>query len=305
MPRFFLSLFLLALCAGLVAPSLPARSAQAGTMRHWYGRVAEVDDGDTFDAYVKGDGVDGPAHVRMAAVQAMELEDYYRDIGDCHARAAKRYLARLIEGKRVRLSAEHPDSNGRGRPLRFVAVYRNGAWRDVGQKLINRGHVVWFPKSEEPRHNLEYHRGAERAAARGVRLWNRTACGSGPRQRVPIRMSVRYDAAGNDYDNVNGEWIRIYNRHSSVSLPLRGWYIRDSALRRYTLPRSAVVRPGSSVTVHVGRGDNTATKFFWDQPDPVFENPTYNGSHMGDGAYLFDPDGDIRAHFTYPCVRDC
>jgi hypothetical protein len=26
---------------------------------------------------------------------------------------------------------------------------------------------------------------------------------------------------------------------------------------------------------------------------------------MGDGAYLFDPQGDLRASMTYPCVRAC
>jgi hypothetical protein len=40
------------------------------------------------------------------------------------------------------------------------------------------------------------------------------------------------------------------------------------------------------------------------RPSP-FENATDDGRSLGDGAYLFDPQGDIRAWMTYPCVGTC
>ena len=33
----------------------------------------------------------------------------------------------------------------------------------------------------------------------------------------------------------------------------------------------------------------------------MFENTTRDDRGMGDGAYLFDPQGDIRAWMIYPC----
>jgi hypothetical protein len=37
----------------------------------------------------------------------------------------------------------------------------------------------------------------------------------------------------------------------------------------------------------------------------VFENATHDDHGMGDGAYLFDPQGDIRASMIYPCRVSC
>jgi hypothetical protein len=34
--------------------------------------------------------------------------------------------------------------------------------------------------------------------------------------------------------------------------------------------------------------------------EPVFENATPDERGMGDGGYLFDPDGDLRGWDTYP-----
>ena len=71
--------------------------------------------------------------------------------------------------------------------------------------------------------------------------------------------------------------------------------MRDSALRRYVFPDWATLPPGESLTVYVGAGTDTWTEFFWDQRKPIFENPTGGERAMGDGAYLFDPQGDLRA----------
>jgi hypothetical protein len=39
---------------------------------------------------------------------------------------------------------------------------------------------------------------------------------------------------------------------------------------------------------------------------PIFANVTNDERQMGDGAYLFDPAGNMRAHMIYPCrVSGC
>jgi hypothetical protein len=57
------------------------------------------------------------------------------------------------------------------------------------------------------------------------------------------------------------------------------------------------------VTLYVGRGANTATSFFWGYRKAVFDNEDSHGA--GDGAYLFDPEGDLRAWMIYPCAFRC
>jgi hypothetical protein len=37
----------------------------------------------------------------------------------------------------------------------------------------------------------------------------------------------------------------------------------------------------------------------------VFENATRDNPDIGDGAYLFDPQGDVRAWMIYPCKVAC
>ena len=37
----------------------------------------------------------------------------------------------------------------------------------------------------------------------------------------------------------------------------------------------------------------------------MFENTTRDDRGIGDGAYLFDPQGDIRASMIYPCRIGC
>jgi micrococcal nuclease len=104
--------------------------------------------------------------------------------------------------------------------------------------------------------------------------------------------------------NVNGEWIRIENADPVHGVSLGGWWVRDSALRRFTFPGWAHVGPGEAVTVDVGAGVNAGTEFHWGLSAPAFEN-TDAAPGIGDGAYLFDPDGDLRAWMTYPCRISC
>jgi hypothetical protein len=102
--------------------------------------------------------------------------------------------------------------------------------------------------------------------------------------------------------------VRVEHRGGAGPISLRGWWIRDAALRRYTFGRGATLRPGRAVTLHVGSGRHTGSSFYWGQPRAVFEavdNPNSPAVGMGDGAYLFDPNGDLRASAQYPCRFAC
>jgi hypothetical protein len=60
----------------------------------------------------------------------------------------------------------------------------------------------------------------------------------GPRQEVPIRLVLRWDADGNDEVNLNDEWVRIHN-DGDVPLGMDGWVLRDSAHVRFIFRRDA------------------------------------------------------------------
>ena len=302
------TLLLAILAAALIFPS----AAPVGALLQWPDvTVTAVNDGDTFDIDSDGDGAKD-ARVRMLGVQAMELNDYSAKTGECHGVEAFQRLEQIIEGEQVRLSALDPSSTGlKGRIQRFVEVNRDGIWVDVAKIMLREGHALWFPDKDEYVNNVAYQRAVRYARSNGVGLWDRDYCGVGPQQDANLRVWVQWDADGVDANNVNGEWVKIKNL-GSEPVSLGGWMLRDSALREthdpssplrhYIFPAGVIVPPQSSIKIHVGNGTDTATTLYWGQNEPIFENADPNGRYDGDGAYLFDPDGDLRADFMYPCL---
>jgi hypothetical protein len=104
---------------------------------------------------------------------------------------------------------------------------------------------------------------------------------------------------------VNGEWIKLRNPDPANPLPVGGWYLRDASLERFTFPPGATIPPGGTATVYVGQGGAFDNEFFWNQPKPMLGNPTHDDRGLGDGVYLFDPDGDVRASMVWPCRVAC
>jgi hypothetical protein len=181
----------------------------------------------------------------------------------------------------------------------------HGRWRDVGRVLVAGGDAIWLPNSTEYAWNRAYSVLAERAAAAGIGLWNPAGCGSGPSQSSPLQMTLNWDADGDDNLNVNGEWVRIRNLDPRTDVPLGGWWLRDSSLRRYTFPFGVILPPGTSIRLRVGKGDDDIDTLYWGLREPVFTNASGSPRYMGDGAFLFDPQGDIRAFDMYPCRLAC
>ncbi|MBA2729396.1 MAG: lamin tail domain-containing protein [Euzebyaceae bacterium] len=286
----------LTLAVSLLGAATPAHAAQ---LRHlWTGRVTHVADGDTFDVDIDGDRSSKVFRVRMTGIQTMEA-------GQCHSIAAEKSLRRLIEGKVVRLAAVDADSRAtRDRLLRYVTVRRDGRWVDVNREQIRRGHALWHDTPTETTKLARYFLDAVRAADSGQRLWDDERCAAGPQAEAIIRMWVQWDAPGNDLLNVNGEWVKIQNL-GITALDLSGWWLRDYTLKRYPFPAGTTVAPGETLTVHVGVGSNTTVRRYLGRSTALFLNPDASAGAIGDAIYLFDPDGDMRAHFTYPCVLHC
>jgi len=309
-----------ALAAGLAVAPGDASAARKGSClvpgvneacSVWFGRVTWVDDGDTLRVDLDRDGTRTPIKVRVTGINAMEQTVYSstpsRRRGECHALTATARLEHYLKRSRmrVRLSAQDPESRSAGRWRRSLAVKLGGTWRDVGRRMVSEGHALWLPNKTEWLWNRDYSVLAERASRAGRGIWDRDACGVGPQEHIPISVWSNTDADGDDNDFVNGEWTKIRNRHPSETLSLGGWWLRDSALRRFTFPSYTRLAPGETLTVYNGEGPDSWSEFFWKLRYPIFENSAYRGKSMGDGAYLFDPLGDLRGWMTYPCRENC
>lgn len=315
------ALFAALVAAGaFVALASPAQAVRRGpcipgtqrpTCTIWSGKVTFVADGDTVEAAIAGDGTSRHVRIRLTGIQAMEQSRYSANPrkrrGQCHALAATARLAQLIDAghRRVRIAAQNRHSRTGTRIRRSISATIDGRLVDLGAALISEGHALWLPNSVEYAWNRRYGELAQQAAARRLQLWDSDACGVGPGDEDQLRPWAKWDAKGSDGAHVNGEWVKVKNLDASRDISLAGWWLRDSALRRYTFPRWAKIPAGATITLRIGRGGSAGRKFFWGQRRPVFENVGAGRRAMGDGAYLFDPQGDLRAWMMYPCRYLC
>jgi len=97
--------------------------------------------------------------------------------------------------------------------------------------------------------------------------------------------ATKFNAPGDDRENLNGEWVRLTNRGDSPVF-LSGWTLSDrTGDSPYIFP-AFVVMPGSSVTVCTGSGMMNDTALFMGRNVPVWGND-------GDTATLKDGNGKI------------
>ena len=183
-----------------------------------------------------------------------------------------------------------------------MAVRIHGRWVDTGSALMRAGLALWFPDMDDYAWNLTYHRLQDQATAARRGLWDDDACGKGPDPDVPLSVHVNWDGPGNDDLFPNGEWVQIDNHDPFTTVSLGGWWVRDSGLRRYTFPAGAAVPPMGRVTLYVGSRTSCGSSFYWGLTKSVFGQEIADERAMGDGAYLFDPQGDLRASDVYPAL---
>jgi endonuclease YncB( thermonuclease family) len=296
--------------AGVAAQAAEARIASClapatGVTCHvWSGKVTFMGDGDTVYVDVAGDGRRGSVPVRITGINANEQTVYSnvasRRRGECHALEATARLEQLLRRNkwRVRLYAIDPESHSGSRLKRVLATRVRGRWRDVGRILISEGHAVWLPGQREYAWNVDYARRAERAAAKQLGIWNPIYCGEGPSDTSQLKVTVNGDVRF-----LSDEWVRVRNLDPVNEVNLGGWWVRDTALNRFVFPDWATLGPGESLTVRVEEGNHTWTEFFWGRRKQLFGNIGPNAD--GDAALLVDPQGDVRAWMSYPCVGTC
>jgi endonuclease YncB( thermonuclease family) len=268
----------------------------------WTGKVTFVADGDTVDVAI--DGV-GKRRIRLTGINTTELRHYSHNPsqrrGECHGVAATAQLERMVKQShwRVRLLAQHASSHSGHRLRRMLQVRMGGRWQEANAVQVRTGLALWLPNGAESAWNTEYSTLAQQAAARSIGLYDTSSCGRGPSEGARLRVHVKWDADGSDHQNVNGEWIEIRNLDPTRAVGVGRWRVKDSDLKQYVLPSWATIPANGSIFVHVGRGHSHGNDFFWGFRHPLFEDAT------GDGGYLFDPQGDLRAWEIYPCRVGC
>ncbi len=287
-----------ALGAVVAAPLSAAPTSAVWSSKVVTGTTDHTIDGDTVAVRVSGDpsGVT-PPHIRNSGIQAMET-------GQCHAAQATAAMDRLTRGKTVRLSTTDVATSSQGRPARYLDVQSSTGWVDVQLAQLQQGHALPLAGLGDTTRWKAYTTAAQQAARQGINLFDTDFCRSGPSQSTPLKLWINYDGNGNEAYNPNTEYVRVLNT-SAAAVSVGRWAIRTAAQDTLTLPANAVVPARGVLTLRVGKGTNTATRIYWGSTAPKFSNTDLARNIYGGGAYLFDPDGDLRAWSMYPCLTAC
>ena len=272
------------------------------------GYAAMVVDGDTLRfSHSRNRLTDNYQVIRLLGVQAPEK---LPGASGCEGPAAHEFLRDAVEGRQVVLaSAGDSRSAIRNRRLRTVYVKTgDGSWVDASALMLSAGYGQWMPKKYEPVHNLEYRHLFDAARAAGANMWDPAYCGQGP--EANLRMVIQPDPVGDDAANINSEYVAIVNDGPN-RVDLSRWVLRDGSLAWLRLPVGTGVDPGGVLTIRSGSGTDTPTTVYWGRRAPVWANFTTargtrtNFGFIGDGAYLLDPRGNVRASKVYPCLGGC
>lgn len=273
------------------------------------GVVIRVADGDTF--LFRPDGSDEILRVRMLGINTPEVRGFEGqnfETDQCGGPEASALLAEILPPQtRVQLRSRSPEQESRNRIQRFAFAFNpaTGEYDIDPQALVAQaGLAMWFTIGDDPSLSYTYRAIIEEAQLAGRGIWNPTYCGPLEQPDAQLSLLVNWDAPGNDAENINGEFSILRNI-GATPVDVSGWLLRDSSLESwFTFPGGQIIEPNDYRVIFVGVGEAESRSLFMNSPRPLFINATASPL-LGDGAYLLDRNGAMRAYFQYPCIIDC
>ena len=214
---------------------------------------------------------------------------------------------------------------GGSRPTRSVYKLNNATGKfdiDVQAEQIKAGWSMWWPLAAEWAHNKEYLDYMNDAKARGVGIWNPNLCGPATGSVPLIWFNANAPTIDGNSEPAFGEYVILKN-DTTAPMDLTGWSLRDNSLNFFWNSEngawmqglnkfgSLVLNPGEHRIIYLDNPNgyplsSTEYEYFnWvrNTPGAQLTNPSINGNYAnGDGIYLQDPYGNMRASITNPCT---
>ena len=293
------------------------------------GIVYKHEDGDTTHVKTTANKL---VEVRNIGLQTPERKKG-SNLAQCGAEDAYENFKALMpeEITIVQLRSISNSTNGWGggsRPLRSVYKLNNTTGEfdiDVQAEQIKAGWSLWWPLAEEWAHNKEYLDLMNDAKTRGVGIWNPNLCGNATGGVPSMWFSHNAPKIDTDDEPAFGEYVILKNQ-TSAPINLKGWALRDNSLNFFWNSSNGkwmqslnkfgtlTLAPGDHRIIYLDNPkkyplSTTEYEYFnWSRNTPGHQltnasvrtssNPNYAN---GDGLYLLDPKGNIRASMTNPC----
>jgi micrococcal nuclease len=200
---------------------------------------------------------------------------------------AASYTHEKLDGEKVTITYDR-DAGTRDSYGRLLAMITLADGTDYGEELLRQGLArVYTPETFAKK--ARYLAVQEEAMDARVGIWSGNEPVPDGAGQVVI-ATVHYNAAGDDRENLNDEYITIRNSGTTTA-DLTSWQIRDSDGFLYTLPSVSLSSKGS-MKIHTGNGTPSAGEIFMGSPDPVLNND-------GDTITLTDREGKAVSSFSW------
>ncbi|NHN58605.1 MULTISPECIES: lamin tail domain-containing protein [Halorussus] len=102
---------------------------------------------------------------------------------------------------------------------------------------------------------------------------------------------VHADAAGDEYENLNDEYVVLRN-DGDRPLDLSGWTVADEADHEYAFPSETTLGPGKTLTLRTGSGRDEDGEYHWNADAPVWNN-------AGDTVFVRTDEGRLVLEAEY------
>ena len=111
---------------------------------------------------------------------------------------------------------------------------------------------------------------------------------------------IYYNSPGSDTRSnasLNAEWVRIANT-TSAAVNLKGWVLVDASNHKYTFPSYSLGK-GKTVTIHTGKGTNTAANRYQGRAAYVWNNDKDKATVKRASGAVQDTCSYNNAHKAY------
>ncbi|MBU0898953.1 MAG: thermonuclease family protein [Nanoarchaeota archaeon] len=204
--------------------------------------ITRVIDGDTVE-------LENEERVRLLGIDTPEK-------GQLLYSEASERLRELVEGKSVLLESDQTNRDKYDRLLRNVILNR----QNINILMVKEGYAFAYIIEPDHRYESELRTAQSYAHDNNLGIWQYESIENG----FCIGISwFQYNAAGDDNENLNGEYIEFRNK-CTYPLELTGWKLSDATEKTYVFD-SFVIENKTTFKLYTGSGEDSETKLYWGQ----------------------------------------
>ncbi|WP_126664350.1 lamin tail domain-containing protein [Haloterrigena salifodinae] len=291
---------------GSTSNSSPDDATDSGQKTSWAVTVLSVTDGDTMDVRMPDGstdtirllGVDTP-ETTASRTDPTEWEDIPdnadgREWLEQWGAEASNYAEERLGGQEIYIEVDsESDRRGTYDRLLVYASQSESSSKSFNLRLIENGYARMYDTQFTQRST--YQSAESEARNNDIGVWNYSEPSNPPSDGGGdsdlIVSNIHAEAAGNDHENLNGEYIELTNEGSS-SIDMTGWTLADDADHTFYFPSGFSLESGESVTIYSGSGSNSETELYWGSGRAIWNN-------SGDTIIVTNADGKTVINREY------